>query len=114
MTNYEASQVTDSAKNYKIRAPGMLHESVRQSKKRVKKGGEWVWSKPTYVKLCTHTLPDGAKLRTKAGSQIIDRTWFYIRAELKGNAGKPGSETLARAVRSAQWLYWSRGTDLWK
>ena len=54
--------------------PGVVHDSVRHSKKRVKVGRKWVWKKPTYTKLVTHVLPDTKKkLRVKTGTQIIDR-----------------------------------------
>ncbi|CAK0885048.1 unnamed protein product [Prorocentrum cordatum] len=104
---------TDRAKSYAMRVEGVLHDSVRHCKKRVKKNGKWVWVKPCYARLATHKLPCGRKLRTKAGSQVIDSVWKYIRSTLGGQTMVPNSETAATAIRSAQWLYWHRGKDLW-
>ena len=105
---------TDKAKAYAMKIPGLLHDSVRHGKKRVKVGGKWVWKKPVYTKLRLHKLPDGRKVRVKAGTQIIDRAWRFILAHMVGVSAPPGSRTLAAVVRSAQWLYWNRGRDLWK
>ncbi|CAK0872032.1 unnamed protein product [Prorocentrum cordatum] len=104
---------TDRAKSYAMRVEGVLHDSVRHCKKRVNKNGKWVWMKPCYARLATHKLPCGRKLRTKAGSQVIDSAWKYIRSTLGGQTMVPNSETAATAIRSAQWLYWHRGKDLW-
>ncbi|CAK0831513.1 unnamed protein product, partial [Prorocentrum cordatum] len=104
---------TDRAKSYAMRVEGVLHDSVRHCKKRAKKNGKWVWMKPCYARLATHKLPCGRKLRTKAGSQVIDSAWKYIRSTLGGQTMVPNSETAATAIRSAQWLYWHRGKDLW-
>ena len=49
----------------------------------------------------------------KAGTQVIDRAWQFVKNHMKGVSAKPGSPQLAAAVRSAQWLYWNRGQDLW-
>jgi len=90
------------------------HDNVCHSKKRIGHGGRsgW-WNKPTFVKTVTHTLPDGQKLRVKAGTQIIDRFWRHLRSHLEGNTAGVGSATLRRRVRSAQWTYWHKGDDLW-
>ena len=105
---------TDSARSYKMRIPGVVHDSVRHCKKRVKVGKKWVWKKPVYVRLAKHVLPDGSKLTVKAGTQVIDRTWRFLRAHLRGLNSRPGAFRLSAAIRSAQWLYWKRGADLWK
>ena len=104
---------TDRAKTYGMRVEGLVHDSVRHSKKRVKVNGKWCWKKPVWVRLVTHKLPDGKTVRTKAGTQVIDRVWRLIRSHLQGKNGKPGSDIMERAVRGAQWLYWNRGKDLW-
>ena len=82
-------------------------------KKRVKINGKWVWRNPVYSKKFVHKLPNGSKITVKAGTQIIDRAWRFIRAKLTGFSKKPGSNSFAAAVRSAQWLYWNRDKDLW-
>ena len=96
---------TDRAKSYNLKVQGVLHESVRNCKKRVKIGGKWVWRNPVYVKTRTHILPDGRKLNTKGGTQVIDRAWRFFRKHLEAVNAKPGTRALADAVRSAQWLY---------
>ena len=90
-----------------------MHDSVRHCKKKVKVKGKWVWKQPVYAKVVIHKLPGGQKLKVKAGSQIIDRSWRFIREHLRGFSQKPGSNRFAAAVRSAQWLYWNRKKDLW-
>ena len=69
---------SDSARSYRMKVPGMVHNGVIYKKKRVKRGGKWIWLKPTYVKVSTHKLPDGSKIQTKAGAQNIDRAWRFI------------------------------------
>jgi transposase-like protein len=103
---------TDRAKAYQMKVDGMLHDSVRHSKKRVKVRGKWVWKNPVYSKVVTHKLPGGGTIKVKSGSQIIDRAWRFIREHLRGFSKRPGSSTFATRVRSAQWLYWHRNKDL--
>ena len=82
-------------------------------KKRKKIGGKWVWLKPIYSKVVTHKLPDGSTIRVKAGTQIIDRAWRFIKTLIGTRSDPPGSRHLAASVRSAQFEYWNRGEDLW-
>ena len=78
------------------------------------KAGKYVWKNPTYVKMCTHQLPDGRKVKTKAGTQIIDRAWRFIKERLKRNQNAKASGSLLSAqIRSAQYEYWHRTDDLW-
>jgi hypothetical protein len=104
---------TDRAKSYQAKVDGMLHDSVRHGQKRVKVKGKWIWRKAVYTKLWTHTLPNGRKLKVKAGSQIIDRAWAFVRQKIKCLSCKVGSVRLEAAIRPAQWLYWKKGQDLW-
>ena len=113
---------TDKAKSYKLRMPGLLRDAVRHCKKRVKvRGvwkwvkvrGVWKWLKPVYTKLTRHKTPSGRILRTKAGTQVIDRAWRFLKAHLTGVSAKPRSVMLNAHTRSAQWHYWCRGKDLW-
>lgn len=83
-------------------------------KKKVQRDGHWVWEKPVFAKTVTHSLPDGTELKVKAGTQVIDRFWRDLRGHLEGVSSKVGSETLRRRIRSAQWVYWMRGHDLWE
>ena len=104
---------TDRAKSYQARVKGMVHDSARHCKKRVKINGKWIWRNPVYSKVVTHKLPDGTKLKVKTGTQVIDRAWRFFRRHLEGLALQPGSNRLAAAVRPGQWLYWNRDKDLW-
>ena len=106
---------TDGARSYKLRLPGVMHTWVVHKKKRVKIGGKWRGIKPKFVKLHTHYLPPkGRKLVVKAGTQIIDRFWSHLRTHLGTGPRKPGTVSLRRRIRSAQWTYWYRGHDLWE
>ena len=82
-------------------------------KKRVRVGNKWVWKKPVYLKLKTHKLPDGHTIKVKAGTQIIDRAWQYIKKSIGNRGAPPNSPAMRARVRSAQWEYWNRGKDLW-
>lgn len=104
---------TDGARTYRLKVPGVLHTWVIHKKKRIYIAGKWKWVRPNYVKLFTHTLPTGKKLKVKGGTQIIDRFWGFLRRHLGQMNRQPGSATLARRIRSAQWAYWNRGEDLW-
>ena len=105
---------TDGARAYKLKVDGVIHDNVCHSKKRVVRSGRIVWANPAFVKTVTHTLPDGEKLRVKAGTQIIDRFWRHLRSHLEGHTAGVGSATLRHRVRSAQWTYWHKGADFWK
>ena len=48
---------TDSAKSYKLRVQGIIHDNVVHAKKRVKINGKFVWKAPTYVKVTSHRIP---------------------------------------------------------
>ncbi|CAE7227747.1 unnamed protein product [Symbiodinium sp. CCMP2592] len=100
---------TDSARSYKAKVAGVLHE-----KKRVWKAGKWIWKPPTFVRIAKHTLPDGRRLTVKAGTQVVDRAWRYIKDRLKINQNVKCNSTLLQAkIRSAQFEYWQRGKDAW-
>ena len=64
---------SDSARSYRMKIPGVVHDAVTHRKKRVKRGGKFVWVQPTYVKVSSHKLPNGRRIKTKAGTQIVDR-----------------------------------------
>ena len=105
---------TDSARSYKAKVAGVLHDSVVHQKKRVWKGGKWIWQPPTFVRIAKHTLPDGRKLAVKAGTQVVDRAWRFIKDRLKINQNMKCNSTLLQAkIRSAQFEYWQRGKDAW-
>ena len=103
---------TDRAKSYGLKVEGVVHDSVRHCRKRVKRNGKWVWMKPYFVKLVTHTTPDGTKVRCKSGTQIIDRVWQHVKKHTK-YANCSNHRRLNVAIRCAQWTYWNEGGDLW-
>ncbi|CAK0868714.1 unnamed protein product [Prorocentrum cordatum] len=53
----------DGARSYRMKAPGVFHDSVRHCKKRVKRGGTWLWVKPVCSEIVKHKLPSGAVLK---------------------------------------------------
>jgi hypothetical protein len=121
LSNRNVALHSDGAAAYHLKVPGMLHDHVVHCEKKkkdangrfIKKDGKFVWTKPQYVKLFKHKLPNGKTLMCKGGTQIIDRVWLDLRAHLKARSGKVGSAALRRRVRSAQWEYWYRGENLW-
>jgi hypothetical protein len=105
---------TDGARAYRLKVPGVIHDNVVHQKKLVIIKGKKVWLKPRFVKVAVHHLPDkGGKLKVKAGTQIIDRFWSHLRRHLGSNSARVSSHALRRKVRSGQWTYWNKGTDLW-
>ena len=69
---------SDSAKSYRVRVPGVLHDRVVHCKKRAKVRGAWKWLSPRYVKLVEHKIPGTKqKIKVKAGTQVIDRCWRF-------------------------------------
>ena len=103
---------TDSARSYKLKLEDVYHDHVVHQKKRVKVKGKWTWRLPTYVKTVVHELPDGQKLRVKAGTQVIDRCWRYLKDRIVINQySRAGSSALRAKLRSAQWCYWHRNDD---
>eukprot|EP00439_Symbiodinium_sp_Y106_P044217 s6433_g5.t1 len=136
IANRNAILHTDSARSYKMKLSGVVHDAVVHKKKRVKKNGKWVWLKPTFVRISKHKLPDGRgkwvwlkptfvriskhklpdgrRISCKAGTQIVDRAWKFIKARLSRNQYVKASSLLPAAqIRSAQWEYWNRQRDLW-
>ncbi|CAK0883637.1 unnamed protein product [Prorocentrum cordatum] len=120
---------TDGARSHKMKVDDVLHDWVVHKKKRVQVGGKRVWLKPAFTKVRYHDVPDENKpsgtkrLWAKRGTQLIDRAWGDLRKAVgKGNAKTVGSVLLrnkagnlngACRVRSFQWAYWNRGSDLW-
>ncbi|CAE6950598.1 unnamed protein product [Symbiodinium sp. CCMP2592] len=107
---------TDSAKSYKLKVFGVLHDRVVHCKNRVKIQGKWTWRAPHYVRIVKHTLPGGKgkTLNVKSGTQIIDRCWRFLKERVRVNQHtKCGSALLRAKLRSAQYEYWHRTDDLW-
>ena len=58
----------------------------RHCKKRVKVKEKTVWRKPCYVKLASHKDPfTGRLIKTKGGTQIIDRVWRFLKERITLN-----------------------------
>lgn len=107
---------TDGAKSYRLKATpvaGVVHDWVVHQKKKVTIRGKAVWVQPRYVKLFQHTCPDGTMIRAQGGTQIIDRAWQFIRKHLGNRSLRVDNANMTDRVRSAQWVYWHRGADLW-
>jgi hypothetical protein len=111
---------TDGARSYYLKVRGVFHDHVVHSKKKlkvngkfVKRDGEHVWIKPHYVKVFSHTMPNGKASKVKGGTQIIDRFWRLLKEFLQGSSARVGSMTLRRRIRSAQWYHWQQGLDKW-
>ena len=63
---------TDSAKSYKLKVDGVIHDRVVHCNKRVQVNGTFRWLKPHYVKLVTHKIPHSERTITvKSGTQIV-------------------------------------------
>ena len=70
---------------------------------------------PSYVRIVTHKVPGVKKpIKCKAGTQIIDRAWKFLKDRLPLNQNcKVGSAALRAKLRSAQYEYWHKNDDLW-
>ena len=88
---------------------------VVHRKKKVKVKGVWKWQLPKYVRLVSHSIPGSKKKMTvKAGTQVIDRAWRFLKERIVLNQRcKVGTARLRAKVRSAQYEYWHRNEDLW-
>ncbi|CAE7815218.1 unnamed protein product [Symbiodinium microadriaticum] len=106
---------TDSAKSYKLKIEGVIHDRVVHAKKRVKVDGKFRWLKPHYVKLVKHKVPNTNRTITvKSGTQIIDRAWRFLKDRIIVNQNcRAGSKALRAKLRSAQYEYWHKNDDLW-
>ncbi|CAE7212292.1 unnamed protein product [Symbiodinium sp. CCMP2592] len=106
---------TDSAKSYKAKVDGVIHDRVVHCKKRVKINGKYQWTSPKYVTMVTHKVPgSNKKLKVKSGTQIIDRAWRFLKDRIAINQNvKAGSSLLRAKLRSAQYDYWFKNSDLW-
>ena len=101
---------TDSAKSYKLKIEGVLHDRVVHAKKRVKVDGKFRWLKPRYVKLVKHKVPSTNRTITvKSGTQIIDRAWRFLKDRIIVNQNcRAGIKALRAKLRSAQYEYWHK------
>ena len=64
--------------------------------------------------MSTHQLTDGRKVKTKAGTQIINRDWRFMKERFKRKKkAKASCSLLSAHIRSAQYEYWHRKDDLW-
>ena len=87
---------SDSARSYKLKLSGVLHESLVHRKKKVKINGECHWVNPKYVRFATHKLSSGMKLQVTSGTRQIHRAWRLLKGRLELNqSSKPGTPALA-------------------
>ena len=105
---------TDSAKSYKLKIEGVIHDRVVHAKKRVKVDGKFRWLKPHYVKIVKHNVPNTNRTITvKFGMQMIDRAWRFLKDRIIVNQNcRVGSKALRAKLRSAQYEYWHKNDDL--
>ena len=104
---------TDSAKAYKRKIRGCLHDAVVHKKRRVHMNGVWKWLKPVYTKVVKHKLPDTRKtIKVQAGTQYIDGFWRILKANVRVWT-KANAALLRKLVRTSQLRYWSRGKDFY-
>eukprot|EP00439_Symbiodinium_sp_Y106_P016725 s2887_g2.t1 len=98
---------TDAARSYTAKVDQVLHDNVVHAKKRKVIDGKVTWIKPNYVKVVSHKLPGTSKtVRVKAGTQLIDRAWRYMKDRIVLN------QTLG-AMSAAQYQYWFKNEDPW-
>ena len=104
---------SDGARSYKLKVQGVVHDAaVHKSNRKIVKG-KVVWIKPNYSKVEKHILPGRHVLFVKSGTQIVDRFWQKARKHIKHSGLPVGSPGLRVRIRSAQWLHWNQGADLW-
>ena len=60
----------DNARSYKAKIPFVLHDDVVHQKKKTKINVSWAWKLPKNVKMETHKLPRGKKVKVKAGFRV--------------------------------------------
>ena len=114
LANRQVVLHTDSAKSYRAKVKGVLHDAVVHCKKKQLVKGKAKWAAPQYVRVVSHKLPGGKVLKVKAGTQHIDRAWRFLKDRLRLNQHvKAGTKAIRNRIRSAQYEYWHRGSDLW-
>ena len=114
LANRQVVLHTDSAKSYRAKVKGVLHDTVVHCKKKHLVKGKAKWAAPQYVRVVSHKLPGGKVLKVKAGTQHIDRAWRFLKDRLCLNQHvKAGTKAIRNRIRSAQYEYWHRGSDLW-
>ena len=106
---------TDAARSYTVKVDQVLHDNVVHAKKRKIINGKPTWVRPTYVKVVSHRLPGTSKMvKVKAGTQIIDRAWRFLKQRLTLNQNtRAGSKLLRAQIQSAQYQYWFKNKDPW-
>ena len=100
---------TDSARAYKKVISGTVHTAVIHQVKKV----EGVWVQPSFVTTETLDLPDGGKIRVRAGTQFIDGIWRIIRKDIRDSLRHSRPELVDKLVRVSQWRYWNQDQDLY-
>ena len=105
---------TDGARAYQNKADGVIHDNVVHKNKKVTIDGNTVWLRPKHTNIFKHKIPGISRhLLVKGGTQVIDRAWRHFRKFLESRTCRVDSLAMRTRVRSAQWVYWNRGKDLW-
>lgn len=104
---------TDGARSYTMFVRGVLHDAVVHKKKLKMVNGKLKWVKPRFTKLVTHITPEGDRLLVKAGTQVVDRAWQFLKKHMRPRSNFPDTPSLTTRLRSGQWCYWYRHTDWW-
>ena len=105
---------TDGARAYKTPFTNVIRCHVVHQKKKAEKKGKVVWLNPSYTKVYDLKTSDGAHLKVKSGTQVIDRFWGELRRHLRHVTRLPGNNAMTRKIRSAQWLFWHKNDGLWQ
>ena len=71
-----------------------------------------VWVQPAFVRTETVDLPDGSKLRVKAGTQFIDGVWRIIRRDARDSLRQSRPELVDKLARVPQRRYWHQDQDV--
>ena len=107
---------SDSARAYReCKFKGVARDHVVHKKRRVvdQATGKARWLKPVYVRTVQHKL-DGKMVTRRAGTQVIDRAWGFLKARIyKNQHTRPGALRATMEVRAAQWHYWNRSLNPW-
>ncbi len=81
--------------------------------KEVRRQGKVVCIRPQYSNTFAHALPSGGKITCRGGTQTHHRFWEHARPVLSSRSGRVCTLTIRTRLRSAQWTYWLRTSDLW-
>ena len=81
---------------------GVQHDRVVHALEKVLVKGEFVWKPLNYIRVVTHrVLGRKGPLKAKAGTQIIDRAWRFMKERISLNQhAKAGTLLVRNKIRS--------------